>query len=43
MKDNNHKDVLPDFYNITLEFHKNDPKGLDLLVKEIFNISLSIQ
>lgn len=33
MKDNNHKDVLPDFYNITLEFHKNDPKGLDLLVK----------
>ena len=25
------KDILPDFYNIILEIHKNDPKGYDVL------------
>ncbi|EGR30374.1 SET domain protein, partial [Ichthyophthirius multifiliis] len=34
MKENNQKDVLPDFYNIMLEIHKNDPKGYDILVKK---------
>ena len=34
MKDNNQKDILPDFYNIMLEIHKNEPKGYDILVKK---------
>jgi hypothetical protein len=38
MKVNNEKDVLPDFYNITLEIHKNDPKGIDMLVTRIYYI-----
>lgn len=29
----NIQDILPDFYNIMLEIHKNDPKGYDVLVK----------
>lgn len=32
MKANGIKDVLPDFYNIMLEIHRNDPKGYDILV-----------
>lgn len=28
------KDILPDFYNIMLEIHKNDPKGYDILFVE---------
>jgi len=35
MKDNNQKDVLPDFYNIMLELHKNEGKGIDILVNEL--------
>lgn len=33
------KDFLPDFYNILLEFHKDDPKGYDILVNLKFVIS----
>lgn len=32
LKQLNQKDSLPDFYNITLEIHKEDPKGYDILV-----------
>lgn len=32
MKENLQKDVATDFYNMTLEIHKNDPKGFDILV-----------
>ncbi len=35
MKETKQKDVLPDFYNIMLEVHKNDPKGYDILVCSI--------
>ncbi|KAL4444781.1 hypothetical protein ABPG74_015989 [Tetrahymena malaccensis] len=31
MKDNNQQDVLPDFYNIMLELHKDEVKGIDIL------------
>ena len=32
MKANGQKDILPDFYNIMLEIHKNDPRGYDIMV-----------
>jgi hypothetical protein len=32
MKKLNQNHILPDFYNIMLEIHKNDPKGYDILV-----------
>lgn len=32
MKEINKKDILPDFWNIMLEIHKDDPKGYDILV-----------
>ncbi|KAL4455403.1 hypothetical protein ABPG74_012555 [Tetrahymena malaccensis] len=31
MKENNKRDILPDFWNIMLEIHKDDPKGYDIL------------
>jgi hypothetical protein len=37
LKENNHKDVLPDFYNIMLEMHKNEPKGYDILFVDPIN------
>lgn len=37
MKDHHQKDVLPDFYNIMLEIHKNDPKGTNILYVDPIN------
>ena len=31
MKKFDSKEILPDFYNIMLEIHKNDPRGYDIL------------
>lgn len=33
MKEHNQNNILPDFYNIMLEIHKNDPKGYNILVQ----------
>ncbi|EGR33923.1 SET domain protein, partial [Ichthyophthirius multifiliis] len=31
IKENNQQNILPDFWNIMLEIHKDDPKGYDIL------------
>jgi len=38
LKDSNKSDILPDFWNIMLEIHKDDPKGYDILVRSLKNI-----
>lgn len=37
LKDSNKSDILPDFWNIMLEIHKDDPKGYDILVRSLKN------
>ncbi|CAD8155749.1 unnamed protein product [Paramecium pentaurelia] len=37
MKEHNQKDILPDFYNIMLDIHRDDIKGIDFLFVDPIN------